>query len=227
MPRVETILHFGDLIDSVGQLQAQNQAANYLFRGQDRLYPTDGQPFSVRPRFYRAGSRQLANLERLQSHISHVTANTILPQGYTSRPVAAEALLQHYERVDTRMLDCTHILHVAATFALFKDWRTCPEDAVILVIDINGATPDPAQGQWGAVLVAATAGPGARRPIRQAAWAVFMAGAETDVVDFADRLVAVYRIPRVAEDTFWRGFMPYEHGWMMARDGFSSHFCEV
>jgi hypothetical protein len=157
-------------------------------------------------------------LWRVERKIKSFDDNIRLNRGYAGSWTGCEALFAHYERYDTRMLDCTHVLQVAASFAMSAPVEPSARPAVVYALDVRRAKPRPALHALGRALVSTTAGPAALRPIRQAAWVIWQHGAGAEVVDFGDRLRAAFVIEPEDRATFWDSTTPHDHRWLMQAD---------
>ena len=224
---------FDELITQAGALQSRTEQPRHLYRGQWRAWPGPDGADALLPTFYREhnGPRDLGALKaRVRA-----TAGKLSPHNnpHVDSESVAEILLQHYEHTPTRVLDCTQILHVAASFALCKDWTKDPDPAVVYVINATGAKLNPRgpesgkPAELGAAIVPALTPVDARRPQVQAAWALYLAEDPNDAPrNFARWAVAAFTIDQAAAKGFWKDFEPYDCEWMMKADTMNEWFMQ-
>jgi hypothetical protein len=222
LQRIQRVRDFTGLIEEVGRLCHEVQHDQLLFRGQDAIYAYSDGSHSVRPRLYRDGNASPARYAQLRANLMKLYKDLELQRHYAKPRTGREALLAHYRVTDTRMLDCTHVLHVAASFALASDQQQRPGPSVVYALDVRGGTAKPATGQLGKALVAATTGPAATRPMRQGAWVTWQHGAGLENVDFGGRVVRAFVVDEADKPKFWDCTTPHEHEWLMADDDMSN-----
>lgn len=127
--RVET---YDDLVRDVAQIMYYNRNLTLFFRGQSKDYMVDGCTI-IKPSIYRKKNgedrvmlkarfeilnNKVENLKTLFKESKVKYAGTGLINKY---PEIAWSLLQHYEVCDTPLLDITHSLHVACSFAFDRN----------------------------------------------------------------------------------------------------------
>lgn len=217
-PLVHRVRTFTALVEEVGRLHADVQGHDLLFRGQGAAFAHEDGSHCVLPRLYRNGPAQPKEFRSLLQCVRRANDELLLNDAYARRWTGVEALLAHYEQRNTRMLDCTHILHVAASFALAAYGNDHRGPAVVYALDVSGSGPKPAPGKLGKALVAATTGGAALRPIRQAAWVIWRANAETEVVDFGHLVRGAFLIAEEDRQGFWDCHGPLDHAWLMRGD---------
>lgn len=124
------VRHYAELVQAVAMLAFHNPEYALFFRGQRRDHLNSQQQTSCYPTIYRSGNngrlsdrdlqRRLARLEQHQHALASAFKAQQLP-GYDRLekfPELAWSVLQHYEVCPTPLLDVTHSLRVAASFAL-------------------------------------------------------------------------------------------------------------
>ncbi len=209
---------FTALVEEVGRFCAQRQHDNFLFRGQAVAYVHPNDTHSLRPRIYRHGDLQSRELERFLKRVRAVNGRLTFRNDYARPRTAVEALFAHYERYDTRMLDVTHVLHVAASFALAEKIDDFQGPSVVYMIDVRGGRPKPSPGGLGKALVAATTEEAATRPMRQAAWVIWEDNAGVEIVDFGDKVRRAFLISEEDKPRFWDCQPGLARGWLMNGD---------
>lgn len=208
---------FEDLVDAAGEYVGGRNAGLYLFRGQRQMHLVPGTlRETILPALWRSPQPDLLGLLRT---IDAVTDDFAVREGDVPEDDAAEALLQHYGVTTTRMLDATQVLHVAATFALMKDWRREPGPAVVHLFGPIDTFAQPQAGHLSAFLVAATVVNGCRRPQRQAAWVLIDPAGRDQRCDYQPHLQARFWIASQDASHFWDGTAPYRKRWLLAGDG--------
>jgi hypothetical protein len=223
-PTAFRVRTFTALVEEAGRLFAEKQHADILFRGQNNAYVhADGQ-HSVRPRLYRHGNLAQTTLDRYLGHIRKANDVLLLNQQYARSRTAVEALFAHYERYETRMLDATHVLHVAASFALADTGGDRDAPAVVYALDVRGGHPRPQRGRLGKALVASTTMGAATRPMRQAAWVIWQHDAGCEVVDFGTRVLRAFLILPEDRAHFWDCNQPLDYAWLMRGDAMADVF---
>ena len=123
---------FMDLAKKVAELQFMNRESVLLFRGQPRDYLNKRSATSLRPALFRASeATKTPSDSQLGKRFSVLLkAEKILVSGYGKKfpgftrlnrqQVLRWAIIQHYEICDTPLLDVTHSLRVAASFASIR-----------------------------------------------------------------------------------------------------------
>ena len=122
---------FNDLVRLVAELGYRNKSFNLLFRGQQvdyknsknmsTLYPSIFRPFPgknnlLQPLLDKRFEEMNIAIQKLKSYRNKINIH----KGLSSFREYQIALIQHYEVLPTPLLDLTHSLHVAASFALQK-----------------------------------------------------------------------------------------------------------
>ncbi|VVB88455.1 FRG domain protein [uncultured archaeon] len=120
---------FRDLVRCVAELGYLNPQFNILFRGQDIDYRNKKYGSIIYPSIFRTGEKlQEVRFNQLDENYKKLKRNSkiisLKKQNISSRvsilsyPEFYYALLQHYEKNKTPLIDLTQSLRVAATFAL-------------------------------------------------------------------------------------------------------------
>lgn len=213
---------FTQLIEECGRVHATLQTERLVYRGQTQEHFSDGKPL-VSAKFYRSEGNLQEREEALERTVRLVARAHGADLIGKQRGVAAEALCAHYEHIATRMLDCTQILHVAASFALGQYGQPANGPAVVYLFDLRKATKTPTSGQFGADQVACSTIRQATRPMRQGAWVVWQKN-PTGRVPFEDLLCAALTIEYEDRSTFWDVAPALPHEWLMAGDEVSAWF---
>jgi len=119
------VTNYQSLVHKVAELAHKNSGYNLLFRGQGRDHRNRNEASIAYPSIFRPGEnrkslRKPTIVERFESLYKWIS---ILRQENVDRSPHQEsqaALLQHYEICPTPLIDLSHSLRVAATFALLK-----------------------------------------------------------------------------------------------------------
>lgn len=219
--RVKT---FMELATKIAELQFMNRDFVLLFRGQDDDYRSIGGNTSLKPRLLRAKDpRRVPKEVTLQRRYESLSeAEQILVDLYEQKnfpggkrlkrqQIVRWAILQHYEVCDTPLLDVTHSLRIAASFA--SDHAGNKAYVFVLgVPNLSGAITASAESGLQIVRLSSVCPPTAVRPHIQEGYLLGeypeMIGVEQkqhyrhSEIDFGRRLVAKFSFnPR----TFWKG----------------------
>jgi hypothetical protein len=123
------------LVKCVAQLGYLNPQFNLLFRGQDKDH-MDLYGSSIYPRIFRHKSeketeklfielnKNCENLESKKNLISLKKAKNSLLKSILRYPEFYYALLEHYQKNETPLINLTQSLHVAASFALINGQKS-------------------------------------------------------------------------------------------------------
>ena len=209
---------YRDLVEHVARLSYANPNQLLFFRGQDKDYQSKAGGSTLYPAIYRGDNLQKRELQYRFEQLD-VAAQVLLARfqanevdGY--RDVARKRLiqwsiLQHYEVVPTPLLDLTHSLRVACSFAQHgSSDPTCYVYVIGLPFTNNRISID-FEEEVVNIRLLSICPPSALRPYFQEG---YMAGtpdmtydfeSKTEL-DFRNRLVAKFAIPR-AKTNFWRG----------------------
>jgi hypothetical protein len=208
-----TVKTYRELVEHVARLSYANPDQLLFFRGQDMDYESKAGGSTLYPQIYRGDNllkRELQyRFEQLDIAARVLVARfqDLVIEGY--RDVARKKLiqwsiLQHYEVVPTPLLDLTHSLRVACSFAQHgSSDPTCYVYVIGLPFTNNRISVDSEQEIVNVRLLSISP-PSALRPYFQKG---YMAGtpditydfeSKTEL-DFRNRLVAKFAIPRREE----------------------------
>ncbi len=215
---------FLELATKVAELQFRNRNHVLLFRGQDRDYRNKDGNTSLKPTLFRPKPGMSTNpgQETLVSRFSKLkSAENELATLYSAAGLLGRvrlcryqilrwSILQHYDVCRTPLLDLTHSLRIAASFASLK----AEHDAFVFVLgvpNLSGAITASAEAGLQVVRLASACPPSAVRPHIQEGYLLgeYPEMADYDQklhythyeIDFGRRLVAKFRFdPR----TFWK-----------------------
>lgn len=218
--RVESFL---DLAKKVAELQFKNRDHVLLFRGQsaDHL-SSDGQSM-LKPTLFRHIEGQPPNYPQLESRFNRLRdaewhlVNLYEQNGFVEDThlkryqVLRWSILQHYEVCFTPLLDVTHSLRIAASFA--SHWATDIAYLFVLgVPNLSGAITASAEAGLQIVRLSSVCPPMALRPHLQEGYLLGeypeMSSLDQKLlyshteVDFGHRLIAKFYFN---PDDFWRG----------------------
>lgn len=131
----QTVGSFRDLVKCIAQISYHNPDHVLFFRGQQRDYTKQSGISSFYPSIYRKSGQSLTvdelkerfkklddfSVELLDKFVKHkITGYKKLKKF----PELVWAILQHYEVCETPLLDVTHSLRVAASFALNESMKS-------------------------------------------------------------------------------------------------------
>lgn len=217
---VETYL---DLVKKVAELQYRNREYVLLFRGQTKDYRNSKNNTSLKPSIFRGDGGANPNGQELTERFWRLSeAERQLVEQYADgdhmgserlrrHRILRWTILQHYEVCRTPLLDVTHSLRIAASFASDR----ADEDAFVFVLgvpNISGAVTASAEASLQIIRLSSVCPPSALRPHIQEGYLLGeypeLAAYEQKQlyghyeVDFGRRLVAKFRFK---PSTFWRG----------------------
>jgi hypothetical protein len=212
---------FMDLATKVAALQFMNRDFVLLFRGQRGDYKNKSSNTSLKPTLFRAAKgnpdenllqQRFERLREAEARLTqaYVDEKLLGRDRITRQQILRWAILQHYEVCATPLLDVTHSLRIAASFA--SDGAT--NEAYIFVLgvpNLSGAITASAEAGIQIVRLSSVCPPSAVRPHIQEG---YLLGTYPDMasfdqkqnyahyeIDFGRRLVAKFRFnPR----TFWK-----------------------
>jgi hypothetical protein len=215
--RVET---YDDLVKDIAQILHRNRNYVLFYRGQSIDFKTDGKT-TILPSIYRkkADDKRLLLKVRFETLVQKTEGlkklfreSTIKYSGTSllnKYPEIAWSLLQHYEICDTPLLDLTHSLHVACSFAFDKNEG---ETGIIYVLGMPWQTDAIGYNTFEELVnlrLLSVCPPQAQRPFFQEG---YLAGPfpnyqldnpnRVDQFDYARRLIAKFEIP-MHNKNFW------------------------
>jgi hypothetical protein len=218
-----TVVSFLDLAKKVAELQFMNRDLVLMFRGQSADHKNKAGNTSLKPTIFRAkgvgkvptektlatryrqlGDAEVALVNRYRS------GNSPGSQRLRRQQILRWSLLQHYEVCPTPLLDVTHSLRIAASFASFDE----SDDAHVMVVGVpqlSGAVTASADAGLQIIRLSSVCPPSAVRPHIQEGYLLgeYPEMARVDQkqnykhyeIDFGRRLVAKFRfLPR----EFWK-----------------------
>ena len=124
------VCSYRSLVNKVAEIAFNNPELALFYRGQEREYKSTAFGSSIYPSIYRKKSDTRKSREYLQERFEILEkANYFLLKEFDANglngktvlrkfPEVSWAILQHYEICDTPLLDITHSLRVACSFAL-------------------------------------------------------------------------------------------------------------
>ncbi len=215
---------YDDLVKNVAQILFHNRNLTLYYRGQSNDYKSDGKSTIV-PSIYRKKpdekrlmlkerfeilNEKVIGLKRIFREQTFPLAGTSMLNKY---PEIAWSLLQHYEICDTPLLDLTHSLHVACSFAFDRNEG---DTGIVYVLGMPWLTDAISYNTYEELVnirLLSVCPPQAQRPFFQEG---YLAGPfpnyqlnNTDRVsqfDFARRLIAKFEIPMKNKDFWGVGF---------------------
>jgi hypothetical protein len=214
--RVET---YDDLVKDVAQILHRNRNYVLYYRGQNNDYKAEGKT-TILPSIYRKKSDEnrlmlkdrFKTLQQKTELLKKLFIDSIIKYAGTTMlnkyPEIAWSLLQHYEICDTPLLDLTHSLHVACSFAFDRNEG---ETGIIYVLGMPWQTDAIGYNAFEEVVnlrLLSVCPPQAQRPFFQEG---YLAGPfpnyqlndpdRKDLFDFSRRLIAKFEIPNRSD--FW------------------------
>ena len=207
------VAHFRDLVTSVARIASHNPDYVLYFRGQAKDYMTGSGMSSVYPSIYRSphplSQKDLEKRFQILDSCSQQLVNSLKSlkidniHKIKKFPELQWSILQHYDVCDTPLLDVTHSLRVAASFALMK----AADKALIFVFALpypNGTISFSSEEEMSIVRLLSACPSQALRPHFQEG---FLVGTfpsriykKHTSLDFGARLVGKIEIPKV---NFW------------------------
>lgn len=221
-----TVNNYLELATKVATLQYRNPEHILLFRGQSNDHKNQFKNTSLRPSLFRPskGTKKVPNTTRLIKRFDHLKrAEIALVDHYSDTPdllgkdrlkkyrVLRWSILQHYEICFTPLLDVTHSLRIAASFASV-DSNNSAFLYVLALPNISGSVTANAESGVQIIRLSSVCPPAAIRPHIQEG---YLLGEYPDMadfdqkqhykaneIDFGRRLIAKFRFN---PQTFWEG----------------------
>jgi hypothetical protein len=214
---------YDDLVKNVAQILYRNRNLTLFYRGQGADYTEDGKTI-ILPSIYRKKDNtklllkerfkilevKSNKLKKLFREQSIPLVGTIMLNKY---PEIAWSILQHYETCGTPLLDLTHSLHVACSFAFDQNKG---DSGIIYVIGMPYQSDAIGYNTFEELVnirLLSVCPPQAQRPFFQEG---YLAGPfpnyqlnnpkRVTQFDFARRLVAKFEIPTNNKDFWGNGF---------------------
>ncbi len=214
---------YPELVEKVAQLSFYNPEHVLLFRGQKQEYPNSRGNTSIKPTIFRpiSGTRppdsfELARRYQILSNAEQTLSENFSQSRFLGRQRIVRhrmlrwAILQHYEVCGTPLLDVTHSLRVAASFATND---VSDAEAVLYVLAVpalSGSVTASSEQGIQTIRLSSICPPDARRPYFQEG---YLLAEYPDLVtisekqnyrpheiDFGRRLLAKFRLPGLG---FW------------------------
>ncbi len=210
---------FRALVEHVARLSYANRDELLFFRGQDKDYQSKAGGTTLYPSIYRGdalASRELRHRFELLDLTARRLAGKFRAagiEGYRElrqKRYVQWSILQHYEVVATPLLDLTHSLRVACSFAQLKSADPTCYVYVLGLPYVTNRISINSEHDTVNVRLLSICPPAALRPYFQEGYLSGTADVTTDFeskteLDFRNRLVAKFAIPRAR--SFWgRGF---------------------
>jgi hypothetical protein len=217
------VASYFDLATKVAELQFHNRDHILLFRGQSADHRNHSGYTSLKPTLLRGTAGKNPGLADLRERYAHLSAaEKILAEEYAAarllgvervmrQSIVRWAILQHYEVCATPLLDVTHSLRIAASFASHGAER----DAYVFVLGVphlNGGITASAEAGLQTVRLSSVCPPSAVRPHLQEGYLLGeypeMSGIGQKALylhhetDFGRRLIAKFRFD---PEKFWEG----------------------
>lgn len=215
------VSNYRELARKIAELQFRNPEFVLLFRGQARDYPTTQYQSSIKPSIFRPEKDRMAAPDSDVIHSRYdilIRAERDLVETWGNRNlgnnrklqrhrVVRWAILQHYEVCGTPLLDVTHSLRIAASFATKDALQRNLHEAFLMVLAIpqlSGAVTVTAEAELQALRLSSICPPEAVRPHLQEG---YLLGEYPDLADpdqksrvphyeadFGRRLIAKFRL---------------------------------
>jgi FRG domain len=215
--------NYPDLVEKVAQLSFYNPEHVLFFRGQTTEYPNSRGNSSIKPSIFRPviGTRPPDSFELARRYEMLARADQILADEFSrSRFLGRQrivrhrllrwAILQHYELCGTPLVDVTHSLRVAASFATNDAADTDPVVYVLAVPSISGSISASSEQGIQTIRLSSICPPDARRPYFQEGYLLAEYPDLASIhekekyrpheIDFGRRVIAKFRLPRI---DFW------------------------
>jgi hypothetical protein len=205
---------FRALVEHVARLAYANRDELLFFRGQDKDYQSKAGGTTLYPSIYREdalATRELRHRFDMLEQAARILAEKFKTTGEGHRELRQKkyiqwGVLQHYEVVPTPLLDLTHSLRVACSFAQIRSKdAACYVYAVGLPYVTNRISIN-SEHDIVNIRLLSICPPQALRPYFQEGYLAGTTDVTTDFdskteVDFRNRLVAKFEIPRA--QGFW------------------------
>lgn len=212
-----------DLAKKVAELQFLNRDHVLLFRGQGRDFRTTKNNSMLKASIFRLNGKNVPSKGVLQKRFKILRgAETELVTRYTSEKLKGYdrvkrhrtirwAILQHYEVCETPLLDVTHSLRIAASFASSNNGTKEAYVFAFGVPNLSGAVTASSEAGLQVIRLSSACPPDAVRPHIQEGYLLGEYPEITDFeenaqyryyeMDFGRRLIAKFRFN---PETFWK-----------------------
>jgi hypothetical protein len=218
------VASYFDLATKVAELQFRNRDHILLFRGQGGDYRNQAGYTSLKPTLLRSEVRANPGVAELRKRFANLAmAEEILVREYQAAQLLGRdrvqrqrivrwAILQHYEVCATPLLDVTHSLRIAASFASHAAKNSEAYVFVLAVPHLSGGITASAEAGLQAVRLSSVCPPSAVRPHLQEGYLLGeypeLSGIGQKALylhhetDFGRRLIAKFRF---TPEKFWEG----------------------
>jgi hypothetical protein len=207
--------HFRGLVEHVARLAYVNRDELLFFRGQNKDYQTKAGGTTLYPSIYREdalAARELRHRFDLLEQAGRILADKFKRAGIEGhRDVRQKryiqwSVLQHYEVLATPLLDLTHSLRVACSFAQLRSTDPVCYVYVLALPYITNRISINSEHDIVNIRLLSICPPAALRPYFQEGYLAGTTDVTTDFdnkteLDFRNRLVAKFAIPRA--ESFW------------------------
>lgn len=231
---------FRKLMDHVARLSYLNKDYLLFFRGQGTDYTNKAGATTLYPSIYRGDrlSRDeldirfdllLSSSRRLNDALQEEKLEGY--QDVKRRKYIQWSILQHYEVCQTPLLDLTHSLRVACSFAFLSDNENDPYIYVLGLPYLTNRISINSEHDIVNVRLLSICPPDALRPYYQEG---YLAGTDDitteydskDELDFNNRLIAKFRVSR--KKSFWgRGFEPVPESILYPKNDLFKEICSA
>lgn len=200
----------------VAELSYMNKDYVLYFRGQGVDYPNQNGSSSFFPSIYRerlTGDEIFYRFEIL-NQASKILVEKLSEKELSGNSISRKSkyiqwsILQHYGVCETPLLDFTHSIRVACTFARLKNDREWGYFYVFALPYLTNRISINSEHEIVNVRLLSISPPDARRPYYQEGYLVGTGDITTNynrkgTLDFKRRLIAKFKIP--TDDSFWEG----------------------
>ncbi|SMO94981.1 FRG domain-containing protein [Fodinibius sediminis] len=215
------IATYKELVEAVAQISFYNQDYVLFFRGQDQDYKNSEDKTTILPTIYREREKNVSITERFEK-FEEATKGVVKSFQQNPNKFAGTsdlikyqelqwAIVQHYNIAETPVIDLTHSLHVAASFAQ----KDADDYGVIHVLGMPNFTNTISyytNEEVAIIRLIAFGPPKASRLFMQEAYAAapfpfstLVNKTDINKFDFSRRLIAKFLIPN-SEDFWGEGF---------------------
>jgi hypothetical protein len=218
------IRDFPELVENVARLSFFNAEQILLFRGQRRDWLNRRGNTSIKPTIFRSETdaakppsiAEMNRRYRILARAEQILANAFAQSRFVGRQRIVRhrllrwAILQHYEVCGTPLLDMTHSLRVAASFATNDAADAEPVLYVLAVPSLSGSITASSEQGIQTIRLSSICPPDARRPYFQEGYLLAeypdlaTVGEKEDYrpyeIDFGRRLLAKFRL---RQPGFW------------------------
>jgi len=209
------VSNYRELVEQVARLAYLNMDYLLFFRGQDLDYRNKAGASTFYPTIYRGSylradevKRRFARLEAAAQELQGVFRDLSLEgsEDLCRREVIQWSVLQHYGVCDTPLLDLTHSLRVACSFALLENGGKVGYIYAFGLPYLKGRISTDSEHDLVNVRLLSIAPPGALRPYFQEGYLVGTTDIRTEYatkteLDVKNRLIAKFVIPN--RRSFW------------------------